>query len=567
MITDFDVVIVGGGLAGLRAAIAAHDSGKKVAVLSKVHALRSHSIAAQGGINAALGNTPEGAGDTPDAHAFDTVKGSDWLGDQDAIELLANDAPARVYELENWGCPFSRTPEGKIMQRPFGAESFARACYAADRTGHAIMSTLFEQVMKRGITLFEEYLVTKVVRSDQKVEGLIALNKATGELTAFAAPAIIFATGGAGRVYSQTTNALINTGGFFGMVLDIGVGVKDMEMIQFHPTTLYGGTGILISESVRGEGGFLLNANGERYMERYAPETKELAARDIVARANLLEILEGRGVEGKYVHLDIRHLGAEKIKKRLPGIRAICQNFAGLDPIKEPIPVIPGHHYTMGGIDVSLAGETNVPGFFAVGECACLSVHGANRLGGNSLIDTIVFGKITGEEAAKQSESLGKVSEQHVQEVLDQENASVQALLEREEGENHYAIREELAETMTLYAGVFREAEGLTKAIKKIEELRERASNSAITHKGKAFNQDLEDALELDGMLKLGHTICHAALERTESRGAHSRKDYPQRDDANWLKHVVIKFDANGKESIEKKSVTITKWPPEKRSY
>jgi len=558
----FDIVIVGGGMAGLRAAIAAHDAGKKVALISKVYALRSHSIAAQGGINAALGNVDPD--DTTEAHAFDTVKGSDWLGDQDAIERMTADAPQCVYELENWGCPFSRTEDGRIMQRPFGAESYARTCYAADRTGHAIMNTLFEQVTKREIPLFEEYLVTNLIHQNNHVQGLLVLNKSTGEITAFEAPIVIFATGGAGRVYSQTTNALINTGGFFGMTLDAGVGLKDMEMIQFHPTTLYGGTGILISESVRGEGGILLNSEGERYMEKYAPETKELAARDVVARANLTEILEGRGIEGKYVHLDIRHLGAEKIKKRLPGIRAIAMNFAGIDPIEKPIPIIPGHHYTMGGIDSSITGETSLEGFYAVGECAAVSVHGANRLGGNSLLDVIVFGKIGGEEAAKKI--LPKGDSSFIQKRLEEEKQHIENLLKREKGENHYQVREELGEVMTRYAGVFREKEGLEKAIQSIEDLQKRAKNIVVTHKGKIFNEDLEDALELDGMLKLGLAIASSALYREESRGAHSRKDFPNRDDEKWLKHTIFKLQ---KEKIifEKKPVTITKWAPVKRTY
>jgi len=567
--SDYDVVIVGGGMAGLSAAIKAHDAGKKVAVISKVYALRSHSIAAQGWINAALGNVPGSENDNSELHAYDTVKGSDWLGDQDCIEKMTSDAIETIYELENWGCPFSRTPEGRIMQRPFWGESSIRTCYVADRTGHAIMNTLFEQITKRKIKLFEEYYSTKIIKSNKKVEWIVVVNKATWEVWAFSAPVIIYATGGPGRVYSSTTNALINTGETHGQVLDAWVALKDMEMIQFHPTSLYGWTWILISESVRGEGGKLINSEGKQFMARYAPEVKELATRDVVARAILTEIKEWRWIKWdvwEYINLDIRHLWAENIKKRLPWIRAISMNFAWIDPIDTPIPIIPGHHYTMWWIDSNIKWETSLPWLYVAGECACMSVHWANRLGWNSLLDVNVFGRIVWVESAKKVDELWKNDLEIVEKALLEEEVKIKKLLENKSWENHYALNRELWEIMTNNVGVFRDEEVLKEAIKKIEQLLEKSENIKLSHSWKVFNEELIDALSLNWNIKTALAIASSALFRQESRWAHTRVDFPKRDDKKFMKHTLFSLK-NNKPSIKTKNIVITKWPAEERTY
>ena len=397
-----DILIIGGGLAGLRAAIEAKKAGRDVAILSKVHPLRSHSVAAQGGINAALDNVPAPMKDTWENHAFDTIKGSDYLADQDAVEVMCREGIERVIEMEHWGTLFSRTDDGKIAQRPFGGAGFPRTCYAADRTGHNLLHVLYEQVTGLQIPVYEEWYVLSLIVEQGRCEGVLALHFFEGRIIPIRAKAVILATGGYGRTYLRSTNAVINTGSGCFLAYQAGVPLEDMEFVQFHPTSLYG-TNILITEGARGEGGYLLNAKGERFMERYTPHLMELGPRDIVARSIQTEIIEGRGFEGEFVYLDLRHLGRTKIMDRLPGIRQIAIDFAGIDPVLEPIPIQPAQHYSMGGIPTNIDGETPLPGLFAAGECACVSVHGANRLGGNSLLETVVFGARAGKKAAQKA--------------------------------------------------------------------------------------------------------------------------------------------------------------------
>ncbi len=566
-LTHKQVWIVGGGLSGLRAAIAAHDAGASVAVMSKVYPIRSHSGAAQGGINAALGNHPEGHDDTWQNHAFDTIKGSDYLADQPRAEVLAREAPERVLELEHWGAYFSRFPDGRIAQRPFGGAGFPRTCYAADRTGHQLLHTLWEQALKREIPFFNEWFVVRFVVEGGRVAGIIGLHIPTGEMRAFAADTVIVGGGGHGRVYAKSTNAYINTGSATAAAFFAGVSLEDMEFVQFHPTTLYG-TNILITEGVRGEGGLLFNAEGERFMERYAASAMELAPRDIVARSIRTEVNEGRaftGPHGGYVNLDVTHLGAETIKARLPGIRQIAMDFAGIDPIEQPIPVQPGQHYSMGGMECDENGETPLGGMFAIGECSCISVHGANRLGGNSLLETVVFGKRAGERAVELTG--GDVAERALKDALHEEEAQIGELLARESGERQIAIRREMQDTMTENAGVFREEASLREAAVKLSELKGRYKSVVVHNKGKRFNYDLIDTLELRGMLAIAETIALGALKRTECRGSHWRVDHPGRDDENWLHHTIARHQPDGPPELGEKGVIITKYPPTERKY
>jgi succinate dehydrogenase / fumarate reductase flavoprotein subunit len=568
-----EVLIVGGGLAGLRAALAAQEAGSDVAVLSKVYPIRSHSGAAQGGVNAALGNHPDGRDDAWQRHAFDTIKGADYLADQPRAEVLAREAPERVLEMEHWGTYFSRFPDGRIAQRPFGGAGFPRTCYAADRTGHQMLHTLYQQCLKRPghsapIAFYNEWLLTRLALRDGRVVGAVALHVPSGELRGFRADAVIVAGGGHGRIYAKSTNAYINVGSATAALFRAGVPLEDMEFVQFHPTTLYG-TNILITEGVRGEGGYLLNNEGERFMERYAPDAMELAPRDIVARAIQTEIDEDRGLGEGYVELDVRHLGDEIIRKHLPGIRQIAMDFAGVDPIEAPIPVQPGQHYSMGGLACDENGETDVAGLFVVGECSCISVHGANRLGGNSLLETIVFGNRAGERAKERvREKPGQPGgDQALAEALAEQGARIQALKEREEGERQTMIRREMQRTMTEHVGVFRREAGLSEAVEKLAQLKERYQRVVLDNTGDSFNYDLVDTLELEGMLDLAEVTALTALRRTECRGSHWRTDYPGRNDDEWLRHSLASYVRGGPPEVTYKDVVITRYPPQEREY
>ena len=555
-----DVLIVGAGCAGMRAAIEAHDAGADVALLSKIHPVRSHSGAAEGGINAALGNASE---DDPQTHAYDTVKGSDYLGDQDAIEILCEEAPDDVYQLEHWGAIFSRTEDGRIAQRPFGAAGAPRTAYAADITGHVLVHVLYEQVMKREIPAYEEYFAWKLVMNDDRCQGVIAWDLLNGGLKSIGAKTVILATGGAGRLYVGTTNAYACTGDGMTMALRVGASLEDMEMMQFHPTTL-APTGVLITEGCRGEGAYLLNSEEERFLKRYAPNAMELASRDVISRAEQTEIDEGRGIEGN-VLLDLRHLGADRILERLHGTRELSMTFAGVDPIYEPIPVRPGAHYHMGGVDTDNWGRTSVEGLYAAGECACVSVHGANRLGGNALMETITFGKRAGQHAADWALSHTTVEVPPSTET-DAER-ELQDLLDRTEGERPWSIRDELAQTMHENFGVFRREDEMKKQGEIVTSLRERYERVVVEDKGQVFNNDLTQALELGFLLELAETMVVSGLARKESRGAHARPhDYPDRDDENYLRHTVVTL-VDDRLQLDWKAVTMTKWQPQERTY
>jgi succinate dehydrogenase / fumarate reductase flavoprotein subunit len=555
-----DVLIVGAGLAGMRAAIEAHDAGADVALISKIHPVRSHSGAAEGGINAALGNASE---DNPEKHAFDTVKGSDYLGDQDAIEILCEEAPADVYQLEHWGAVFSRTEDGRIAQRPFGAAGEPRTAYAADITGHVLIHVLYEQVLRRDLRVYEEWFAWQLVENEGRCQGVVCWDLVDGGLHTVGAKTVILATGGAGRLYQGTTNAYACTGDGMAMALRVGVPLKDMEMMQFHPTTL-SPTGVLITEGCRGEGAYLLNAEGERFLQRYAPNAMELASRDVISRAEQTEIDEGRGVDGN-VLLDLRHLGAERIIERLHGTRELSMVFAGVDPIHEPIPVRPGSHYHMGGVDTDVWGNTALEGLYAAGEVACVSVHGANRLGGNALMETITYGKRAGRAAADWALSHTTVSVPESA-VIDAER-ELGELLAREEGERPHAIRDEMARTMHENFGVFRREEQMQRQDQIVAGLLERYERVVVEDKGDVFNNDLTQALELGFLLRLASCMVEAGLARKESRGAHARPhDYPERDDANFMKHTLVTWARGGPE-LTWEPVRVTKWEPQERTY
>ena len=557
-----DVIVIGGGLSGLRAAIEACDCGADVAVVSKVYPLRSHSVAAQGGINAALGNSPEAKNDTWEKHAFDTIRGSVYLADQDAVEVLCRQAPETVLELEHWGTVFSRDHEGKIAQRPFGGADVPRTCYAADRTGHNLMNTLFEQASYRGITFYNEYFVTSLVVDEEICRGCIALNLRSGKVHAFASSSLILATGGYGMIYDHSTNSLINTGDGMALAINAGAQLKDMEFVQFHPTTLYG-SNILISEGARGEGAYLVNSEGDRFMARYAPQSMELAPRDIVARSIMKEIKAGRGFKDGYVHLDLRHLGADIIKERLPGIRQIAMDFAGLDPVEVPIPVQPGQHYSMGGIDVNIDGETGVKGLYAVGECACISVHGANRLGGNSLLDTLVFGRRTGRKACSES------NDGHVpilKEVMTREIQRLQDLINNK-GEGFAPLMSEIKKTMFDRFGIFRDEADMNEGLRSLNDLGQRYKQVSVKGSGKAFNQSLIRVLELGYMVDTAEAVALSAIERKESRGSHFRTDFPDRSDDLYLKHTIISTDDKLQRSIDFSPVKLGLFPVKGDNY
>jgi succinate dehydrogenase flavoprotein subunit len=555
-----DVLVVGAGCAGMRAAIEAHDAGGDVALISKIHPVRSHSGAAEGGINAALGNASE---DDPEKHAFDTVKGSDYLGDQDAIQILCDEAPDDVYQLENWGAVFSRTEDGRIAQRPFGAAGEPRTAYAADITGHVLVHVLYEQVMKRDLKVYEEFFVWKLIVDDDRCQGVIAWNLIDGGLASIGAKTVILATGGAGRLYTGTTNAYACTGDGMTLALREGVALKDMEMMQFHPTTL-APTGVLITEGTRGEGAFLLNSEGERFLKRYAPNAMELASRDVISRAEQTEIDEGRGVDGN-VLLDMRHLGAEKILERLHGTRELAMTFAGVDPIYDTIPVRPGAHYHMGGVDTDNWGRTSLEGLYAAGECACVSVHGANRLGGNALMETITYGKRAGAHAADWA--LTHTTVTVPPSVESDSERELQELLDRTEGERPWSIRNELAETMHENFGVFRRDDQMREQGQIVGSLRERFEHVVVEDKGQVFNNDLTQALELGFLLELAECMIVSGRARKESRGAHARPyDFPDRDDENYLRHTIVTWQ-DGAPKLNWKPVTVTKWQPMERTY
>lgn len=578
MIHQFDTVIVGSGGAGLYAALEASQR-SKTAVLSKLYPIRSHTGAAQGGISAALGNVEE---DKPEWHAFDTVKGGDYLVDQQAAQILAEEAIQAVYDLENRGLPFSRTPEGRIDQRRFGGHTrnfgegpVRRACYAADRTGHMILQTLYQQCIKNEVAFFDEFQVVDLILDGNTAQGVVAVELATGEMHVLAAKAVLFATGGFGRMFKITSNAFANTGDGPAVCARRGIPLEDMEFFQFHPTGIMG-LGILISEAVRGEGGILHNRDGERFMERYSPTLLDLAPRDIVARSIMTEVRAGQGIRGDrriddYVHLDATHLGEATLSTKLPDITSFCKTYLGIDPAEKPIPVLPTAHYAMGGIPTDAQGRvvqdgagTVVNGLYAAGECACVSVHGANRLGTNSLLDLVVFGRRAGQhigEYIKQADQ-----PQLTEAAADEARAWVARLTDGRTGPHGGHITEEMQVTMMEKVGIYRNAGDMEAAVNEIQALRERYRAVRVQDTGKAFNTDLLEIIELGNLLDLSLLTAASALNRTESRGAHSREDYAERDDDNWLKHTLAYLDGD-RVRIDLKAVDISIWEPKPRTY
>jgi succinate dehydrogenase / fumarate reductase flavoprotein subunit len=559
-----DVLIVGAGLAGLRAAVAAAEVNNKldIAVVSKNHPLRSHSVCAQGGTGAVMREK-----DSFYLHASDTVKGADFLADQDAVEFFVRQAPKEIVLTEHWGCPWSRTEEGKIDQRAFGGHTFPRACFAADMTGFHEMHAIYGKALSYGnVKFYDEWFATSIIAQNNTAIGLTIIEMKTGKMQAIRAKAIVLATGGHERIYEFTTFSHSTTGDGMAMAYRAGAPLEDMEFVQFHPTGLVP-SGVLITEGARGEGGYLINANGERFMKKYAPEKMELAPRDVVSRAEQTEINEGRGLQGPfgpYIAIDLRHLGEEKINLRLPLIRDVAIKLGGVDPVKEPIPIRPAAHYSMGGIKVSMKTETPIAGLYAAGECSCVSVHGANRLGTNSTADCLVFGAVAGEQAAKHASSASM--HEVPQEKLLAEEKRVTDIFRREGTERIPAIRDEMRRVMNEKAWIYRTGDGLQSALKEIRDLKKRFRNVRIEDKGKPFNTDLFGALQLDFMLECAEVTVASAVPRAESRGAHSRLDYPKRDDQNWLKHTMAYYTKDGPR-LEYAPVTITKWPPVARTY
>lgn len=595
-IHQYDVVVVGAGGAGLMAALYASRTAN-IAVLSKLYPTRSHTGTAQGGVGAALGNEEE---DHWEWHAFDSVKGSDYLGDQDAIEFMCQEAIQAVYELEHYGLPFSRTPEGKIAQRPFGGHTnnvtkkpVRRACYAADRTGHMILQTLYQQCIKNHVNFFDEFQVVDLLIVNGAAAGVVAIELGTGEMHVFHAKAVIFATGGHGRIWEITSNAYAYTGDGIAVTMRRGIPMEDMEFFQFHPTGIYK-LGILITEGVRGEGGVLINGLGERFMEKYAPTVKDLASRDVISRAMYIEMKEGRGINGnRYLYLDVRpevvnkyaaidgrknpdgtpyRVTGEQILAKLPDIVDFARTYLGVDPVTQPMPVQPTAHYTMGGIPTNRYGEvvideknTVMPGLYAAGEVACVSVHGANRLGTNSLLDLIVFGKYAGLKAAEYAR--GSVFPTLPDDPTEFARAQFDAIRNAKGSEKILDITNAMRMVMSDHVGMFRTGEGMKEALKTVRELRERYRHIPLTDRGKVFNTELMNIWELGNLLEIAEVITVAALARTESRGAHAREDYPQRDDVNWLKHSLARVRENGQIDLGYKPVVITKYQPKERVY
>ena len=556
-----DVLVIGAGLAGMRAALAAAEAGASVGVISKVHPVRSHSNAAQGGINAAL--NPE---DSWESHAFDTIKGSDYLGDQDAIEIMCREAPQELLHLEHLGVTFHRNEEGRLGTRAFGGASAARTYYVADITGQAILHVLYEQLMKHAeVFRYEEWFTTALLQQqDGAMAGVVGRNIRDGSMELFPAKTVILASGGNGQVYNPTTNALVCTGDGIALAYRIGAPLMDMEMVQYHPTTL-AGNGLLITEGARGEGAHLYNAEGERFMEKYAPNKMELASRDVVSRAEQTEINEGRGFPDGTVSLDITKVPRKRIHEALREIINVGRDFAGVDITREPIRIKPGNHYTMGGVRTDFEGLTPISGLYAAGEVACVSVHGGNRLGANSLLDTLIFGRRAGQHAAHYARDIGMPSPAHAS--LSDEQQAIEAIIRRERtGRRVSEIKAELGATMDRYAAVFRDEDGLRSALDTVKRLQQEAKTTATDDKGSVFNQDALGALELGYMLDNAELIVMGALERKESRGAQFRTDYPERDDEQWLKHINLSVNGDVPE-ISYSDVTITQWQPEARTY
>jgi succinate dehydrogenase / fumarate reductase, flavoprotein subunit len=582
----FDAVIVGGGGAGMRASLQLAQSGFKTALLSKVFPTRSHTVSAQGGITCAIQSADPN--DDWRWHMYDTIKGSDYIGDQDAIEYMCSEGPKAVFELEHMGLPFSRTEEGRIYQRPFGGQSknfggeqASRTCAASDRTGHALLHTLYQQNLKHETVFFNEWYALDLVTNVRgAVTGVVAMSIETGEVVFFESKATVLATGGAGRIYSSTTNALINSGDGIGMALRAGFPVQDIEMWQFHPTGI-AGAGVLVTEGCRGEGGYLVNKNGERFMERYAPNAKDLAGRDVVARSMMMEIIEGRGCgpEADHVLLKLDHLGAEKLHKFLPGICELSKTFAAVDPVHEPIPVVPTCHYMMGGVPTNIHGQAItrdasgqdkvVDGLYAVGEVACVSVHGANRLGGNSLLDLVVFGRAAGlyiEQALTSGIEMQASSEADLERVLSRYNRWQSST---QKGESVSDVRKALQQTMQNAFGVFRKGDLMQEGIKKLVDVRERLSTAYLVDKTHTFNTARIEALELDNLMEVAEATAIAAEHRKESRGAHCRYDYPDRDDQNWLAHSLYLPETKtvSKREVNFAPKTMEPFQPKKRTY